>query len=130
MKSRLIFLLILTICFFLHSESFAQPFKISKSKDVTAEDIPLDFINEKITYERGYLKIWGHVRNKLNSRPYEFVKITFSLWGGRSGKLIAREFTYTDPTDIGPGQIGYIIEHSIKCDVSELNLIEYKVTGR
>lgn len=105
-------------------------FKFSRSKEKTAEDIPLDFTPEKTEYRRGKLLIWGNVKNKLNGRPYRFVKVTFSLWGGRGGTLMAREYLYTDPTTIGPGQIGYILGYAIDCDVEQLNLIEYQVTGQ
>jgi hypothetical protein len=104
--------------------------KFSKSRETTAEDIPLDFNLEKTSYSNGYLRIWGSVRNKMNGVPYRFVKVTFSLWGGHSGKLITREFTFTSPMHIGPGQIGYIHEYMIECDASQLNLVEYKVTGK
>lgn len=105
-------------------------YKFSKSKERTAEDIPLDFNLEKTEYEYGRLNIWGNIKNKINGRPYEFVKVTFSLWGGRGGTLLAREYMYTDPTTIGPGQIGYIIGYGIECNPEQINLIEYQVTGR
>lgn len=105
-------------------------YKFSRSKEKTAEDIPLDFNLEKTEYEYGQLKIWGNVKNKINGRPYEFVKVTFSLWGGRGGNLLAREYMYTKPTTIGPDQIGYIIGYGIECNPSQINLIEYQVTGQ
>jgi len=129
--STVTFLLLFSILFFSH-ECFAAlgNLKFSKSREKTAEDIPLDFTLEKTSYSNGYLRIWGSVRNKMNSVPYRFVKVTFSLWGGHGGKLMTREFTYTSPMHIGPGQIGYIHEYMIECEASQLNLVEYKVSGK
>ena len=110
--------------------AFANQYKFSQSKEKTAEDIPLDFTPEKTEYRYGRLMIWGSVKNKFNGRPYEYVKVTFSLWGGRGGTLMAREYTYSSPMEIGPGQVGYVQGFGIKCDVSNLNLIEYQVTGK
>jgi len=105
-------------------------FKFIKSKEKTAEDIPLDFDVEKTEYEYGYFKIWGSVKGSKKNRSYKWVQVTFSLYGGRGGDLIARESTFADPKDIGPGQVGYIIGYPIECNISKLNVVEYKVTGK
>lgn len=108
----------------------SRSFKFIKSKQRTAEDIPLDFEVDKTEYSNGYLRIWGNIKGSKKNQSYTFVKVTFSLYGGRGGDLLAREYTYANPKDIGPGEIGYIIEYLIKCDISKLNVIEYKVTGK
>lgn len=122
----------LALSLYLPSHVFANgnDFKFIESREKTSEDIPLEFIPEKSTYERGRLRIWGRVKSRVVNRPYDSVKVTFTLYGGRGGDLVAREYTYASPDAIGPGQTGYINEFMIKCDISQLNVIEYNVTGK
>jgi hypothetical protein len=112
------------------NRSHVGNFKFIKSKEKTSEDIPLDFEHEKTSYEHGYLKIWGSIKNKNKGQTYDFVKVTFSIFGSQGGQLITREYTYTEPKMISFGEIGYIQEFMIKCRPSQINVIEYKVTGR
>lgn len=111
------------------SLSFADQYylyRFSESTDVTSQDLPLDFQVEKVEWNIiRHLVVWGSVRN-TGPKPYSFVKVTLTAKDS-SRKLMAREETYADPHDIGPGQVGYM---RLSLDLKEEPaFIEYKVTG-
>jgi hypothetical protein len=103
-------------------------FRFTDSSVRTAEDIDLDFTPEKAEWVYGKVRVLGRVTNKTN-RSYRFVKITFSAMGTGHGNLLGRTFTFTDPSDIGPREVGYI-DRRIDCNNQKPNDIEYKITGQ
>ncbi|HAS54773.1 MAG TPA: hypothetical protein DCS42_11965 [Nitrospiraceae bacterium] len=109
--------------------TWAGQFSFTESNQKTAEDIDLDFTPEKAEWKNGRVRVWGNIKNKTYE-SYQFVKITFSAWGTGHGNLLGRVSMYTDPMDIGPGQIGYIENFGINCGNQKPNDIEFKVTGR
>jgi hypothetical protein len=103
-------------------------FNFSRSRQKTAEDIPLEFILDKTKYEYGRLKIFGTIKSRSNNSPYKFVAVTFSVYGSMS-HLLTRKETWASPDVINPGEISFV-EAIIECKNSEISRIEYNVTGR
>jgi hypothetical protein len=102
-------------------------YEFSESADVTSEDLPLHFQVEKVEWDiLRDLVVWGSVRN-TDSKPHTFVKLTLTAKDSY-GKLMTRGYTYADPHDIGPGQVGYV---RLSLDLKEEPaIVEYKITGR
>lgn len=107
--------------------SWGQNISVSKSQDATAEDLPLTYSAERTEVERTGVLLMGTVKN-TGKIPYRYVKVTFTVKKS-SGGFITRDVAYTDPTDIGPGQVGYI-DKWIDTGGEVPGKIEWSITGR
>jgi len=111
----------------LTSGVFAGQLLVTKSKDVTSKDIPLKFTLEKTTWDGDDVKLWGTVKNTGNVK-YTSVRVIFTARDAK-GKFIGRNSWYIDPTDIGPGQVGYIEDKFVQCEGRRPTSVEFSVIG-
>jgi hypothetical protein len=109
------------------ASAFGQNIYVSKSQEKTALDLPFSYEAEKTVMDGNRFKMIGTVKNTGQS-SYQYVKVTFTASKGY-GTFIARDFAYTEPNDIGPGQVGYI-DTTIDVDGVKPDKIEWTVTGR
>ena len=86
--------------------AYAQNIYVSKSDDKTSMDLPFSYEAEKTYMDGNGVHLIGKVKNTGQS-TYSYVKITFTALKGY-GTFLARDYVYTDPKDIGPGQVGYV----------------------
>jgi hypothetical protein len=99
----------------------------TQSKDVTSKDVPLKFVLEKTTWDGTDINIWGTVKNTEKTK-YRYVKVIFTAKDA-DGKFIGRQSWYTEPLEIGEGQVGYIEDKHIRCEKRKPSQIEYSVIG-
>ncbi len=121
-----IFAFMILVCVVISSGAQSTVWK--KSTDVTSETIAVEFMPELAEQSAGgYFKIQGKVKN-MTSSPYRFVQVFFTL-KDRAGNFIARQSSYTKPSDVGIGQVGYI-DAIFSLKSGEVMTIEYTVTGQ
>ena len=104
-------------------------YKFVESDEATAEDIDLNIEFESVKKDGRSMTILGKIKNN-SSKIFEYCKIQVELRDG-SKKLIARDDTYTDPSDIKSGQIStfeiFILEDAIEDE--RIREIIYRVKG-
>ena len=104
-------------------------YKFVESSEATAEDIDLNIEFESVKKDGRSLTILGKIKNN-STRTFEFCNIQVELRDG-SKKLIAREDTYTDPSDIKSGQIStfeiWVLEDAL--EDTRIREIIYRVKG-
>lgn len=121
MNKKLVILLALVA-----ANAFGQSIYVTKSQDRTSEDLPLAYNDQKTTFEDGRVEMVGTVKN-TGGTAYEWVKVVFTA-SKSSGGFIARNYTYTDPKVIAPGQIAFV-ECSIDVAGEKPGKIEWTVMG-
>ncbi|MGK0291447.1 MAG: hypothetical protein ACI86H_002915 [bacterium] len=121
---KIIVLFLLATCFFY--TAYASELINIKSKDKTSTDLSLQFVMEKTKWDGEDLWVWGTVKNK-GKTTYKFVYITFTA-RGKNGKFISRHQHSTQPSTIGPGQVGYIVYKDIECEGRRPKVVEFKVS--
>ena len=100
---------------------------VTQSTDVTSKDVPLKFELEKTVWDGQMVHIWGKVSD-AGSTKYETVRVVFTAKDA-SGKFLGRRTWFVDPSDIGPGQVGYIEDKFVDCDGQKPSKIEYSVVA-
>lgn len=104
-------------------------YKFVESSETTAEDIDLNIEFESVKKDGRSLTILGKIKNN-SAKTFEFCNIQVELRDG-SNKLIARDDTYTDPSDIKASQIStfeiWILEDAI--EDTRIREIIYRVKG-
>lgn len=83
--------------------------------------------HNSFTDSLGFLHIVGELQNE-GITNLEFVKVTSTLYDARN-QVVATDFTYTDPSDVGPGQKApfEIIVTSASIPLSQID--HYTLTG-
>lgn len=105
----------------------AQEIFIARSTDKTSEDLPLNYAAQKTVFNGRRVELVGSVKN-TGGVAYRYVKIYFTA-SSSAGEFIARTSCYADPSDIAPGQVGYI-DCSLDVDGKKPGKIEWSVLGR
>ena len=104
-------------------------YKFVESSETTAEDIDLNIEFESVKKDGRSLTILGKIKNN-STKTFKFCNIQVELRDS-SNKLIARDDTYTDPSDIKSGQIStfeiWILEDII--EDTRIREIIYRVKG-
>lgn len=119
---------ILTAAVFLAAAAvFSQNIYVAKSQERTSEDLPLTYRADRTDISRTGVQLQGVVRN-TGSTPYRWVKVTFTA-SSSSGAFIARDYTYTEPKEIGPGEVAYI-DKWLDTRGERPGKIEWNVTGK
>jgi hypothetical protein len=99
-----------------------------KSKDITADDIPLDFVVQKVNWTRSNtLRIWGKVTNATNT-PFRYARITLTALDA-DGKFLGRQQAYFDPKVLGPGHSAFVDGVYIETEGRKPTTVEYGITG-
>jgi len=105
-------------------------YKFVESLDDTAEDIDLNIEFESVKKDDDTIEILGKIKNN-SDKTFVFCNIQVELRDG-SNKLIARDDTYTDPSDIRSGQIStfeiWILDDAL--EKARIREITYRVKGR
>jgi hypothetical protein len=105
-------------------------YKFVESIDNTAEDIDLNIEFESVKKDENQIEILGRIKNN-SDKTFVFCNIQVELRDG-SNKLIARDDTYTDPSDIRSGQIStfeiWILDDAL--EKARIREIIYRVKGR
>ena len=109
------------------ASSFGQNIYVAKSQDRTSEDLPLSYVEQKTTFDGSAVDMVGTVKN-TGSVPYEWVKVVFTA-SKSSGAFIDRNYSYSDPKEIGPGQIAFV-ECRINTNGEKPGKIEWTLMGR
>ena len=104
----------------------AQGIYVAKSQDRTSKDLPLAYVEQQTTFDGSRVQMVGTVKN-TGSIAYEYVKVMF-IASRSSGGFIARNYTYAEPKEIAPGQIGFI-ECNIDVAGEKPGKIEWIVMG-
>lgn len=108
------------------ASAFGQSISVSRSDEKTSKDLPFTYEAEKTSMDGTGVRLIGTVKNTGQS-TYRYVKVTFTASKGY-GAFIARDYTYTDPNEIGPGQVGYV-EMWINTDGVKPDSIKWSLTG-
>ena len=96
--------------------------------DVTSEDIGLTFQFEKTTFDGTNPNFWGKVTN-TSKQKYEYVKVIFTAYDN-NGEFLGRHTWFCEPSEIGPGQVGYIEDKFVRTEGRRPVRIVPKVIGR
>ena len=104
----------------------AQNIVVEKSSEKTAKDMPFGYEAEKTTMEGNYVRLIGTVKN-TGKECYLYVRVTFTANKGYS-TFMTRDVAYAEPSEIGPGQVGYI-DARINVDGIKPDRIEWSVMG-
>ena len=99
---------------------------IVEEEHESAEDIPLVYISDSLRIDGDVIKIKGRVKNHTN-KTYKWVKVYFTVTA--NGAFITRENTYAEPSEIGPGQLGYIDTY-LRIPNGKPDKITWKIIGR
>lgn len=103
-----------------------QNIYVTKSQDTTSSALPLSYVEQKTTFDGRRVQMTGTVKNTGSVR-YKWVKVIFTA-SRSSGGFIQRDYTYADPKEIGPGQIGFV-KCTINTDGERPGKIEWLVMG-
>lgn len=103
-----------------------QGIYVTKSQDRTSKDLPLAYVEQQTTFDGSRVQMVGTVKN-TGGVAYKWVKVVFTA-SRSSGGFIARNYTYAEPKEIDPGQIGFI-ECSIDVAGEKPGKIEWNVMG-
>lgn len=103
-----------------------QGIYVAKTQDRTSEDLPLAYVEQKTVFNGNRVQMVGTVKN-TGSVAYKWVKVVFTA-SRSSGGFIERNYTYTEPKEIAPGQIGFV-DCTIDTAGEKPGKIEWAVMG-
>ena len=99
--------------------------KLVKSTDKTSADVGVTFELQRVGKGYSGVRIWGKVRNTTMT-TYKRLEVIVTGYDDK-GKFIARGRASVGPSNVAPGQVGYVDGISLDTGNSALSKIEWKV---
>ncbi len=119
---RYIFLVSLLMC----GMTVAGEIKVIPSPQKASRDTGLELVVERIEISTGRLEIQGTVEN-TGSQVAGFVRVFLTIKDA-GGNFITRGDYLVDPSEIGPGEVGYL-DRRIDVKGKTPGIVEYTVVN-